>query len=244
MARQPPFAAVWFDCDSTLATIEGVDELTRQLPPAEQARLLDLTRRAMEGTLALEEVYGSRLRQLAPSREQLQRIGRLYVEHTVPDAALVISALRHLDKQVGIASGGLEIPVRALAEQLHVPQANVHAVAVRFHADGTYASFDRASPLSRNRGKVAVLQGLPPSHRPLCFVGDGATDLETKGTVDLFVGFGGVEVRPAVKAQAEAWFATPSLAPLLQFVLTEGERQRLRSEPRFTALMERASASS
>jgi phosphoserine phosphatase len=33
-------------------------------------------------------------------------------------------------------------------------------------------------------------------------VGDGVTDLETKPVVDLFIGFGGVHVRPRVKENA------------------------------------------
>ena len=242
MARKPPFAAVWFDCDSTLSAMEGVDELTRGLPAAEQAHLLDLTRRAMEGTMPLEQVYGSRLRLLAPRREQLQAIGDLYIRRAVPDAGLVVAAMQQLGKHVGIASGGFEIPVRMLADHLQVPQANVHAVGVRFARDGSYLGFDEGSPLTRNGGKVEVLRALPASCRPLCFVGDGATDLETVGTADLFVGYGGVAVRPKVQQGADAWFATTTLAPLLRLVLTDGERQRLRAEPGFADLLRRAEA--
>jgi phosphoserine phosphatase len=242
MSCKPPFAAVWFDCDSTLSSIEGVDELTGKLPRAEQARMLELTQQAMAGTVRLEQVYGSRLRVLAPGRAQLEAVGRLYIERAVPDAALVIAALRHLGKQVGIASGGLELPVRMFAEHLHVPLANVRAVAVRFRDDGSYLDFDRDSPLARSGGKVTVLRALPPSFRPLCFVGDGATDLETQGTADLFVGYGGVAARPKVQAGAEAWFATPSLAPVLRFALTDAERQGLRADRRFAELLQRAEA--
>ncbi|HLQ36481.1 MAG TPA: HAD-IB family phosphatase [Planctomycetota bacterium] len=240
--RAPPFAAVWFDCDSTLTSIEGVDELLQWAEPALRADIAALTRQAMEGTLALAEVYETRLRQLAPRREQLEQVGRLYVQRAVPDAREVIAALRHLGKQVGICSGGLAVPVLALAAHLGIDAGNVQAVPVLFHADGGYQDFDRRSPLWRNGGKVEVLRALPATQRPLVFVGDGVTDLEAQGTVDLFVGYGGVAVRSKVKQAAECWLESKSLAPLLRLVLTATERATLASAPAFAALLARMDA--
>jgi phosphoserine phosphatase len=131
--------------------------------------------------------------------------------------------------------------VRALADRLGIAKEDVHAVPLRFAADGSYLDFDRSSPLWQNGGKVTLLRSLPASLRPLAFVGDGATDLETQGTAaDLFVGFGGVAVRPLVKQRAEAWFETRSLAPVLRFVLTDDELRRLSSNARFQPLLQRA----
>lgn len=236
----PPFASVYFDCDSTLSAIEGVDELLQFVPAHLRQDLAALTTQAMEGTRPLAEVYETRLRLIAPRREQLDAVGELYVRRAVPDAQLVIAALRALGKQVGIVSGGLLVPVQMLAAQLGVDPAHVHAVPVSFHPDGSYRDFDHGSPLWRNGGKVEVLRRLPASARPVAFVGDGATDLEAQGTVDLFVGYGGVAVRPKVQQQAQAWFATRSLAPLLPFVLTDAERARLAADARFSALLSRA----
>jgi phosphoserine phosphatase len=242
MSAAPPFAAVWFDCDSTLSSIEGVDELFGTLPAALRAEFVALTQQAMEGTLPLEQVYATRLQRLAPHRDQLARIGELYVAHAVPDAGPVVAALRALGKHVGILSGGLLSPVQRLATHLGIDLANVRAVPLLFAADGSYRDFDRGSRLWRNGGKVEELRALPASHRPLAFVGDGATDLETQGTADLFIGYGGVAVRPKVKAAAEAWFETTSLAPVLRFLLTDAERQRLAAEPAFASLLSRAYA--
>ena len=111
---------------------------------------------------------------------------------------------------------------------------------IEFAADGSYRDFDKSSPLWRNGGKVEVLRALPKSSRPIAFIGDGATDLETQGTADLFIGFGGVAVRQTVKANAQAYFATPSLAPLLTFVLTAEERSRLQNKLRFADLLTRS----
>lgn len=241
MAARPPFHAVYFDCDSTLSAIEGVDELTAGLGADAQRELLALTQRAMEGSLPLAEVYETRLSRIAPTRRALDAVGAAYVTNVVADAPLVVAALRSLHKHVGIVSGGLLAPIEVLARHLGIEPANVHAVPVRFTTDGSYRDFDRACPLWKNGGKIEVLRALPAAHRPLAFVGDGATDLETQGTAaDLFVGFGGVAVRPKVKAAAEAWIETPSLAPILPLVLTPAELVRLEHNPDFAALTLRA----
>jgi len=233
----PPFASVYFDCDSTLTAIEGVDELLQFADPALRQEIALLTEQAMNGERALAEVYATRLARLAPARAQLQRIGDLYIARLVPDALAVVQALQFLGKHVGIISGGLLEPVQQVAAHLGVPSAHVHAVPLQFDAHGAYRDFDRSSPLWQNGGKNVVLAALPAAHRPVAFVGDGITDLETQGTAERFVGFGGVVVRPAVQQRAAHFVTTPSLAGILPLVLTAAECQRLASEGRFAPLL-------
>ncbi|MCR9248422.1 MAG: haloacid dehalogenase [bacterium] len=234
---RPPFAAVYFDCDSTLATIEGVDELLDAVDQATRAEIAELTEHAMNGTQPLARIYEQRLQKIAPPRALLDRVGALYVANMVPDVPGVIGALRFLGKHVGIISGGLLTPVQYLANHLGIPLANVHAVPLLFDAAGNYRDFDRESPLWQNGGKITVLNGLPAAQRPVAFVGDGATDLETKGTAELFVGFGGVATRAAVRAGADEFVPGPGLAGVLGHVLTAAELDQLRSEPEFRELL-------
>jgi phosphoserine phosphatase len=231
-----PLAAVYFDCDSTLTAIEGVDELVQWAPAALRSEIASLTEQAMAGTLPLATVYEQRLHQLAPRREQLDRVGELYVARLLPDAGAVVRALQALGKQVGIVSGGLLVPVQHVARHLGIDAANVHAVPLRFDAAGAYVDFDRSSPLWRNGGKAEVVRTLPRSHHPLAFVGDGITDAETRGHVALFVGFGGVVARPRVRALADVWVAGPGLAAVLPHVTTVAEQRELARDPRFAAL--------
>lgn len=233
----PPFAAVFFDCDSTLSAIEGVDELVDGVSPAVRAEVVALTAQAMAGTLPLADVYERRLRLLAPHRSQLAHIGELYVAKLVPNARAVVRALQHLGKRVGILSGGLLEPVQHVAAHLGIAAADVYAVPLRFTADGDYLDFDRTSPLWRNGGKVEVVRALPRSHHPLAFVGDGITDAETVGHVARFVGFGGVVVRPAVRERADVFVADPDLAAVLPHVLAPDELARLRAAREFAPLL-------
>ncbi|MCK5943188.1 MAG: haloacid dehalogenase [Planctomycetes bacterium] len=233
----PPFHSVYFDCDSTLSSIEGVDELLQFADPELRRDIAELTTQAMDGTLPLAEVYETRLRKLAPRRSQLDEVGAHYVANVVPDGAATIAALRFVGKHVGIVAGGLLLPVQHLARHLGVPLEHVHAVPLLFDERGDYVDFDHDSPLWQNGGKVPVVLGAPAEHHPMAFVGDGITDLETRPHVARFIGFGGVVARPNVRAGAEHFVDGPSLAAVLPLVLTDDELARLRAEPRFTSLL-------
>jgi phosphoserine phosphatase len=231
-----PLAAIYFDCDSTLSSIEGVDELLQFANPTLRGEIAELTDQAMNGTLPLAEVYETRLQKLAPRREQLDLVGSHYIKSLVPNAKATIEALQFLGKHVGIVSGGLLIPVQHLARHLGVDLNHVHAVPLIFDEDGGYLDFDRTSPLWQNGGKIPVVQGAPASHQPMAFVGDGITDMETKEHVARFVGFGGVANREAVRQGTPYFVAAADLSAILPFVLTPPECAQLKNEPRFTSL--------
>jgi len=89
---------------------------------------------------------------------------------------------------------------------------------MRFDDDGNYVDFDRQSPLTRAGGKeIAVRDIRARAKGKAAFVGDGVTDLETKPAVDLFIGFGGVHVRPRVK-ENEGVFDTDFAAVLSHLI--------------------------
>jgi phosphoserine phosphatase len=227
------FASIVFDCDSTLAHVEGIDELAG--PCAGEIR--ELTERAMEGTLPLEEVYGRRLEIIRPTRAQVEALGRDYVAALVPDARETVAALRFLGKTVRIVSGGLLPAVLAVAAELGIGEDDVRAVAVRFDEAGEYAGFDDASPLARSGGKEAVLRAWALPRRAL-MVGDGATDLEARPAVDAFAAYMGIAFREAVAAGADFVLRDPSLAPVLSLAADDADRARLAASP-FAALLER-----
>jgi phosphoserine phosphatase len=236
----PTFDRLWFDCDSTLSTIEGIDELGA-LRPGVAAEIAELTRRAMAGEIPLAAVYGRRLALIRPTRREVAAVARRYAETLVPHARDVVAALGFLGKDVGVISGGLLPAVLGAAEALGIPAAKVRAVDLRFDAAGEYAGFDETSPLARSGGKTEVLGATKGSGKS-ALVGDGATDLEAASAVDLFVGFGGVAAREAVKRGAPVYLDSASLAPLLLVVTTEEERARLAAEPRFAPVLAAAEA--
>lgn len=211
----PPYRTVVFDCDSTLSTIEGIDELAQGLGP----ELAALTAKAMSGELPLEAVFAARLDRVRPSRAGLEALGRRYVETLVPGAREMVAALRAAGVEVRILSGGLAAAVRPLGRELGLAASHVHAVEIELGPNGDYAGFDAAQPLATAGGKPRLLETLA-IERPAALVGDGATDLEAleAGAVDRFIAYGGVVRRPAVHARARAHCDSTDLrdlAPLL-----------------------------
>jgi phosphoserine phosphatase len=88
---------------------------------------------------------------------------------------------------------------------------------------GEYAGFDRDEFTSRSGGKPAAIRALRQKHalQRVVMVGDGATDLEARkeGAAALFIGYGGVVVRPNI-AEAADWYVH-RIADLTEALLAE-----------------------
>ncbi|MEO0479857.1 MAG: HAD-IB family phosphatase [Planctomycetota bacterium] len=235
-APTTPFERIWFDCDSTLARIEGIDELGASADDETRQRVAEATNRAMGGEVPLEEVFAERLRLLGPTRSECEALGQRYIDAVVDDAGAVFDALRSFGKSIGVISGGLRPPVLALARHLGVADEDVFAVDLNFREDGSYDDFDRESPLARSGGKPDLLRRRPATEAPTALVGDGVTDLETRTVVDRFVGFTGVVRREAIVAGTPFLAEGPGLATALPFLLTEAELEVLSKDPRSATL--------
>ena len=219
---------IFFDCDSTLSTIEGIDELAKLKGKEERVGLL--TNKAMDGELDLSEVYGKRLKAIRPTRAQLKAIEERYWETIVEDAQEVIASLQFIGKHVFIISGGLIDAVKGFGRRLGVDPAQIRAVELeynelsgewwRYHEPSaqqskTYLDYNEG-PLTVSSGKPRIINELAgdlPGRRMM--IGDGSSDLATQPVVDLFVGYGGVVARDKVKAESEVFVQSLSLAVIL-----------------------------
>lgn len=199
--------AVCFDVDSTVSPDEGIDVLAAVAGVADQ--VADLTRRAMGGAMPFHEALAARLALIRPSRELVERCLREHPPRLTPGIAALVSALRAKGAAVYLITGGFEPMVLPLAERLGIPADRVLANRLRWHADGSFAGHDPDAPTSRAGGKAAALADLKQRFgwKPLVMIGDGATDLEARPPADLFIGYGGVVARDAVRAGAD-WFVT------------------------------------
>lgn len=195
------YRLIFFDVDSTLVTIEGIDVLANGAP-----EIAALTDAAMNGLIPLDQVYARRLDIIKPTRDDVAKLGKTYVNSIVDGVQETIAALHDAGALVHLITGGIEQAILPLAETLGIPERNVHAVRLRFGASGDYEDFDRRSFLARPGGKELVVRDMRArSHGKAAFVGDGVSDLEAKDAVDLFIGFGGVVVRPLVKENAHKY---------------------------------------
>ena len=127
----PTYDLIFFDCDSTLSRIEGIDELARL--KGKEGRVGLLTNKAMDGELDLADVYGKRLKAIKPTRAQLKAVEERYWETRVEDAVEVIAALQYLGKSVFIISGGLIDAVMGFGRRLGVEPAHIRAVELEYN---------------------------------------------------------------------------------------------------------------
>lgn len=211
------FDVVCFDCDSTLSRIEGIDELARQHGLFD--KVAALTDAAMNGELALEDVYASRLDLIRPNQASIDWLAGLYVETIVDGVKETIQALQQHHKQIHIISGGLRQAILPLADYLSIPEHQVHAVDVIFDEQGEYQDFARQSPLAISGGKAQICKTLIQANSSLVMIGDGKTDLEAKLAGAYMIGFGGVVRRPLVESQSDQYVSDTSLTAVLPYLL-------------------------
>ena len=206
---------IFFDVDSTLVTIEGIDVLANGNP-----EVVRLTEAAMNGEIPIDEVYGRRLELIHPTLAQVEALGERYIASMVDGTAETIAALQGGGADVHLVSAGIQQAIAPLAARLSIAPRAVHAVPLQFDGDGSYRDFDRRSFLTRNGGKELVVHSiLARSKGQSAFIGDGVSDLETKPVVSLFIGFGGVHVRARVKENAEVYVDQPTLRAVLPYLL-------------------------
>lgn len=241
-ATWPGFTFIFFDCDSTLSTVEGIDELARRHGKFDEIKRL--TDAAMQGEVHLQSVYDRRLQLLRPTRAEIRALEQCYRKNLVPDTQAVLQALQAVHKQVFIVSGGLLSAVRPFGMWLGVPAANIRAVELHYNSlSGQWWNFERdrwgqppdvefltvkETPLTESHGKADVVRELLRGRQGRALlIGDGVSDLAAAPAVDIIVGFGGVVARPKVMADAHVCIHENSLAPLLPLALSHREQSHL-----------------
>ena len=208
----PKYRLVFFDVDSTLVTIEGIDILGAGNP-----EIAKLTEAAMNGEVPLDEVYARRLEMIRPTRAAVDALAQRYVESIVAGGEETIRTLRDAGCIVHLVTAGIEQALVPLATKLG---AALHAVRLQFSEDGEYEDFDRRSALARSLGKEIIVRDVRARAKgKAVFVGDGASDLEAKPAVDFFIGFGGVHTRARVRENADVFVPGPRLDDILPYLI-------------------------
>ncbi|TAG08826.1 MAG: HAD family hydrolase [Verrucomicrobia bacterium] len=204
-ATMPHGKLLFIDCDSTLSSIEGIDELARACGEDIFARSVALTEAAMNGELPIQEVFPKRMEMIRPSKQVADLVAEQYIRHIVPGAREMISHAKASGWLPIILSGGFAPLIEPLAAYLGID--HVEAVPLSFTADGDYLGYGTDYPTTRNLGKNEIIREWKKAMLPesVIMVGDGISDLETRIDVDCFIGFGGVAVRSVVRSQCDIW---------------------------------------
>lgn len=196
---------LFLDCDSTLSSIEGIDELARLADPAIFAEVEALTNAAMDGKVPLDEVFKRRMEIIRPNLSMARRVEELYLENMLPGVHAAIDLARSDGWLPVILSGGFAPLIAPLAEYLGIK--HIEAVPLTFSESGDYVGYGESYPTTRNLGKNHIIREWKGALLPerTVMVGDGISDLETKEDVDKMIGFGGVVEREKVKKSCDLW---------------------------------------
>lgn len=197
--------AVCFDVDSTVITVEAIDEFAAFAGKKEAVAAL--TAKAMGGSVKFEEALASRLSLIDPTTDLLERFLKEHEFVFTEGVVEFMTLLRARGAELFLVSGGFTQMIFPLADVLSIPRSNVFANTILFdEATGRYTGFDETAPTSRDGGKPAVVKSLKErfgSTSPIVMIGDGATDMQARPPADAFIGYGGVVERVPVKAGAD-----------------------------------------
>jgi phosphoserine phosphatase len=188
------FKTIFFDFDSTLVSIEGIDELARLNGVYDVVS--ELTTQAMNGDLTFDEVLLRRLELIKPTQQDLKKVGELYLRHLVPGVKETIQELHNLNITIHIVSGGYKEAILPTARYLGIESKNVHALTL-LPDDSGFLTRVEDHPLTRHDGKQRLISSLN-CDRATALIGDGHSDVSTQSVVDRFIAFTGVVTRTNV----------------------------------------------
>jgi len=198
-----------FDLDSTLTTIEGIDELGKLKNVGTEIEVL--TNKAMNGEISLEEVFKLRLGIIQPNQSDLQKIAEKYLENVTPGAYETVAELQK-EHTVYMVTGGYYLCAKEIADALQIK--TWYSNRLLFDNSGNYLGIDETIPLWQNHGKafcVSEIRKLSP--QKTIMVGDGHSDLEANA--DIFICFAGVTHRESVAQHADFTISDLSEIPAI-----------------------------
>jgi phosphoserine phosphatase len=163
------------DLDSTIITIETIDELADMVGLKDEVAAI--TRRAMRGEIAFAPALEARVALLAGLPLTVFEEIRRERAHLMPGARILVRTMRALGAVTGLVSGGF----MPLAEPIGRDLGFEEVEANRLEVENGRLTGRVIAPIVGPEAKLAMLQRLSAQHRlPVAqtlAVGDGANDL-------------------------------------------------------------------
>lgn len=221
MLRSVFYPTLLVDVDSCTSSIEGIDLLAKIHGKEEEVAVL--TRMAMNGEVAMDEIFERRLQMIGVRKEDLKKVAYQYLKTITADAFISLSILKASGVDIWFLSGGYDESIFPLAEHLGISKDHVFANTLFFEEDGNYAGFDRENPLWQKTGKKKAIDNLKREGRikggRVAIIGDAVSEAETAPVTDLRIGFGGHQDRQKVREMADVFVKAKTFLPLLPLVL-------------------------
>jgi D-3-phosphoglycerate dehydrogenase / 2-oxoglutarate reductase len=208
------------DFDSTFTQVEALDELgeiSLQHDEHKEEALQEirrLTNSAMDGSSSFTEALTKRLELLKANKNHLKELINTLQEKVSPSIKRNKDFFTEFADQVLIVSSGFKEFIVPIVTPYGIKEENVYANTLRFDEQGNIIGFDEDNVLSRDKGKIKLLDKLG-LQGDVYVLGDGYTDYEIKeaGMANKFYAFTENIVREKVVEKAE--HIAPSLDEFL-----------------------------
>jgi phosphoserine phosphatase len=203
--------AVVFDFDSTIISIESLDELIISQNPQAKAKIEAITNAGMGGSLPLEQSILNRLALVKITRADLAdftaNLGN-YLSFGIAD--FILENQKTQDIEFFIISGGIIEIIAPIAKTLGIASNNCYANKAIYNEKQELIALDKDNPLLYNGGKAKVIASEIINKRgfgenKIIMIGDGYTDYEVSLALPMvhFIGFGCNVVRSKVKENSQ-----------------------------------------
>lgn len=210
-ARLRPKRLAVFDMDSTLISIEGIDELAKARGVVDQ--VAPITARAMRGEIGFHESLVARVALLEGLEVSVleEHARRLPLNE---GAAELVEELRRQGCTLAVVSGGFEYAAEALRRGLGLDRAYANRLEIR----GGKLTGGLLGVIVDSKGKAALLrttaeeEGIPLEES--LAVGDGANDVPLLETAGLGIAF---RAKPRLLEVADAMIEVCGLQAALFF---------------------------
>ncbi|MEK7059331.1 MAG: HAD-IB family phosphatase [Patescibacteria group bacterium] len=208
----PPATQTYIiDFDSTLITLESLDELARiTLAGRSDAskvmnRLEAITKQGMLGDIEFDKSLTQRLSLFSANKQHIERLTELLMANISPSALSNTAWFRENAERIYVVSGGFADYIVPVVASLGLIPKHVFANNFVYDELGNIKGYNPDSLLSRPQGKVQQIKslGLPDTY--VVMIGDGYTDFEAKayGAADEFWAFTETANRPKVDKLAD-----------------------------------------
>jgi HAD superfamily phosphoserine phosphatase-like hydrolase len=206
-----PAPLVFFDFDSTVVSVESLDETLRlALEKAKDKdrrlwEIAQITALGMAGKLDFRKSLERRITAAPITRDIVQRASKSFPETITPGIPNVFRALSAFGAKIFLISGGFLELIYPTADALGVPRERCFANTFSWYEDDLVCGFDPKNPLAEGGGKSVVVKNIRKSYPgPGIFVGDGMNDVCVfeEGATEYMIGFGQNTVRPEVRRKA------------------------------------------
>lgn len=180
-----------FDFDSTIIQAESLDILAEICNCSSEVReeISNITNLGMQGEISMQDSLSRRIRLLNASIHDMPSLVARLIQAISPSFDALKDFINTRNDNCYVISGGFMEYISPICKKIGFQES--HIIANQFVVEGErIIDFRKDLAISENLGKVKALRNLS-LQSPICMIGDGYTDFETKkeGVVDYFVAF-------------------------------------------------------